>query len=56
MMYNEEMSPEDVGATEEDFGKMTMDMNIEMKLYDYNQAVSIELPPEALEAPEMPGS
>lgn len=51
-----EMSPGDVGATEEDFEKLIMDMDIETKFYDYNQAVSIELPEEALEAPEIPGS
>ena len=50
------MSPEDVGATQEDFEKMAMNMDIEMTLYDYNQAVSIELPQEALQAPEMPWS
>jgi hypothetical protein len=51
-----ELSAEDVGATQGDFEKMTMDMNMEMILYDYNQAVSIELPQEALKALEMPGS
>lgn len=50
-----EMSSDDVGATKEDFEKMTIDMNIEMKIYDYDQAASIELPEGALEAPEMPG-
>jgi len=50
-----EMRPEHIGATEEDFEKMTMDINIEMKLYDYNKPVSIELPQEALGALEMPG-
>ena len=49
-----EMRPADVGATEADFEKMTMDMNIVQRLYDYNQPVSITLPPEALEAQEMP--
>jgi hypothetical protein len=46
--------PEDVGAAEADFDKMVMDMNMTTRLYDYNQPVSIELPPEALEAEEMP--
>lgn len=50
-----EITPKDVEAAEDEFEKMTMDMNMEMKLYDYNQEVSIELPPEALEAMEMPG-
>ncbi len=49
-----EMRPADVGATEADFDKMTMDINMGMRLYDYNQPVSITLPPEALNAPEMP--
>ncbi len=51
-----EMSPADVGTTEEDFEKMTMDINMGMRLYDYHQAVSIELPEEALQAPEVPGT
>jgi outer membrane lipoprotein-sorting protein len=50
-----EISAGDVGATEDDFGKMTMDVNMVMKLYDYNQEVSIELPEAALQAEEMPG-
>lgn len=49
-----QMHPEDVGADEADFDKMVMDMNMTTRLYDYNQPVSIELPPEALEAEEMP--
>jgi hypothetical protein len=49
-----EMSPEDVGATSDDFDKMTIDMNMSMRFYAYNQPVSIELPPEALDAEEIP--
>ena len=49
-----QMSPADVGATEADFEKMTMDVNVGMRSYDYNQPVSIILPPEALDAMEMP--
>jgi hypothetical protein len=49
-----EVTPDDVGATPEDFDKMTMDLSMDMTVYDYNQPVSIELPPEALEAPEIP--
>lgn len=45
-----ELSPEDVGATEEDFEKMTVDMSVEVLAHDYNQPASVELPPEALEA------
>jgi len=47
-----EMRPEDVGATEDDFEKMTIDMDIGARYYDYNQPVDITLPPEALEAEE----
>ena len=49
-----EVRPEDVDATEADFEKMTMDINMGMRFYDYNQPVSITLPPEALDAQEMP--
>jgi hypothetical protein len=49
-----QMRPEDIGAAETDFDKMVMDMNMTMRLYDYNQPVEIVLPPEALEAKEMP--
>jgi hypothetical protein len=49
-----EVSPEDVGATAEDFEKLTMDMDIGMAAHDYNEPVSIELPPEALDALEIP--
>lgn len=49
-----EVTPDDVGAAAEAFHKMTMDLSMDMTVYDYNQPVSIELPPEALEAPEIP--
>jgi len=49
-----EILPSDVGAIEADFDKMTMDMNIGQRFYDYNQPVSITLPPAALDAQEMP--
>jgi hypothetical protein len=49
-----EMSAEEFGATSSDFGEMTIDVEVNMNFYDYNQPVSIELPPEALEAEEMP--
>lgn len=48
-----EVTPEDVGASPKDFDRMTMDLSTDMTVYDYNQPVSIELPPEALEAPEI---
>jgi len=35
-------------------GVMTMDIVIDLLVYDYNQPVSIELPPEAEEAIEVP--
>jgi hypothetical protein len=49
-----EMLPEDVGATAEDFEKMTMDIKGQVKYYDYNKPVTIELPQEALNAQEIP--
>ena len=49
-----EMSASDVGATADDFDKMTMDIKIVESFYDYNEPVSIELPPEALDAEEIP--
>lgn len=51
-----EMRPEDIGPSGEDFEKITMDQNTMMTFYDYNEPVSIELPEEALEASEVPGS
>jgi hypothetical protein len=49
-----QISPADVGASEADFDRMIMDMETGMRFYEYNQPVSITLPPEALDAPEMP--
>ena len=48
-----EVTPADVGAAPEDFDRMTMDLSTVMTVYGYNQPVSVELPPEALEAPEI---
>ena len=48
-----EAIPEDVGATEDEFEKMNIDMDMVMT-YDYEKPILIELPPEALEAPEAP--
>jgi hypothetical protein len=48
------MLPEDIGASKSDFDKMVVDINMTMRLYDYNQPVSIDLPEAALDAPEMP--
>jgi len=49
-----QMQPADVGATEADFDTMVIDMNMAVRLYDYNQPVSIVLPDEALDAVETP--
>lgn len=49
-----EMTPELVGASPEDFEKMTMDMDIDMTFHSYNEPVSIVLPPEAQDAEEIP--
>ncbi len=43
-----EISPEDVGASVEEFQKITADQSSVMVFYDYNEPVSIELPAEAL--------
>ena len=48
-----EISPEDVGATEDDFEKLTIDTNTGLSFYDYNQPVEIILPPAALDAEEV---
>jgi len=49
-----QISPADVGATEADFDRMIMDMDMGTRFYEYNQPVSITLPQEALDAQEMP--
>jgi hypothetical protein len=46
-----EFTPEDMGFPEEE-GIMTMDIAMSFLGYDYNQPVSIVLPPEAEEAVE----
>ena len=45
-----EMLPGYVGATEDDFTRMTIVMSMTMSLYDYDEPVSITIPPEALVA------
>ena len=47
-----ELTPEDLGFPEEE-GLMTMDITMDSLAFDYNQPVSIELPPEAEEAIEI---
>jgi len=44
-----EMSPEDIGASAEEFQKITADQSAVMVFYDYNEPVSIELPADALD-------
>jgi hypothetical protein len=48
-----EFTPEILGFPEEE-GELKMDATLTMLVYDYNQPVSIELPPEAEDAVEMP--
>jgi len=48
-----ELTPEALGFPEEE-GLMTMDIKMDLLAYNYNQPVSIELPPEAEEALEVP--
>jgi hypothetical protein len=36
--------PEDVGATEDDFEKITINQTSEMSFYDFNEVVTIEIP------------
>jgi len=47
-----EMRPGDVGATADDFDKMTMDIEMDMRFYAYDQPFTVELPDEALAAEE----
>ena len=47
------LTAEDMGFPEEE-GSMTMDITTQMLAFDYNQPVSIELPPEAEDAIEVP--
>jgi len=49
-----ELSPEDVGASYNDFERMDMDIVMEVVFYDYNQPVTIELPSGAKWATEVP--
>jgi hypothetical protein len=47
-----EMTPEAMGFPDEE-GSLTMEIVISLLAYDYNQPVSIELPPEAENAIEV---
>lgn len=48
-----ELTPEAMGFPEEE-GSMTMDMAMDLLAYNYNQPLSLVLPPEAEEAVEIP--
>lgn len=48
-----EIRPSDVGATGDDFEKMTIDIEMTMRFYDYDQPFTVVLPPEALDAEEI---
>jgi hypothetical protein len=49
-----EMSPGDLGYSEAEFDKMVMDIGMTVRFFDYDQPVTITLPPEALDAQEIP--
>jgi hypothetical protein len=49
-----EFGPGDVEATSDDFEKMSIDIKMTMRFYAYDQPVTVVLPPEALDAEEMP--
>lgn len=49
-----EMNAEQFGATESDFDNMSMDVDMDMIMQNYNEPVSIILPEEAANAMEMP--
>jgi predicted AlkP superfamily phosphohydrolase/phosphomutase len=51
-----EILPQDMGETPEsaDMDKMTINMSEQVKYYDYGKSVTIQLPPEAQNAEEMP--
>lgn len=49
-----EMNPESIGSTREDFEKVVLELSVQIEVYDYNEPISIELPPRALGALEVP--
>jgi hypothetical protein len=53
LTMNMEMNAEQAGASGDDFDKMTMNVNLEMEIKDYNKPVSINLPDDAEDAMEM---
>ena len=48
-----EVRPEDIGETGDDFDKLTIDVGMTMRYYDYNQPFTVVLPPEALDAEDV---
>jgi outer membrane lipoprotein-sorting protein len=50
-----EITAGDLGVSDDELDRMTIDMTMTMTCYDYNKAVFIELPAEAQQATEMPG-
>jgi hypothetical protein len=48
-----EVTREDAAAAPEDFDRATMDLSTVMTVHGYSEPVSIELPEDALEAPEI---
>lgn len=48
-----EMDAEQFGAGESEFDNMSMDISMQMNIRDFNEPVSIDLPEEAEDAPEM---
>jgi len=53
MVVDMNLTASQVGATDTDFDSMTMHMELEMTLSDYNEPITIDLPDEALDAQEM---
>jgi len=50
-----EIRPGDVvDATSDDFDKMTMSIEMDMRFYAYDQPFTVVLPPKALAAEEIP--
>ncbi len=50
-----ETGPDQLGNGKADFDLMTMDISMNMRIYDYNEPVTITLPPEAEDAIEISG-
>jgi hypothetical protein len=49
-----ETTPEQAGASENDFDTMKITMSMDVKYYDYNEPFSMDLPDEAQDAMEVP--